>query len=345
MNIQYFKPDELFIIAEMSGNHNHSLDRALAIVEAAAKANVSAIKLQTYTPDTMTLDSNLPHFKISDPKSLWNGRKLYELYGDASTPWEWHEAIFRKARELGITPFSTPFDVTAVDFLERLDVGLYKIASFENTDLPLIAEVAKTGKPMIISVGLASLQEIEDAVETASANGCRDYALLKTTSAYPAEPKEANLATIAKLKEHFGCTVGISDHTIGIGVSVAAVALGATVIEKHLTLDRNDGGVDSAFSTTPDEFTSLVRESKRAFESIGEEFFGPTKREEKSLMFRRSVFFVTDLLEGQVVEKHHVRILRPGIGLPPKFIHQILGKKLSRNVKTGDPVSLSDLIV
>lgn len=342
MKNQYFGQDNLFVIAEMSGNHNHSLERALDIVDAAAESGASAIKLQTYTPDTMTLDSDLPHFRISDPKSLWNGRKLYELYGDASTPWEWHDEIFKKARSLGLTPFSTPFDSTAVEFLESLNVGIYKIASFENTDLPLIAEVARTGKPMIISVGLATLGEIEEAVETARNNGCTEYALLKTTSAYPAEPKEANLATILKLREHFSCTVGISDHTLGIGVSVAAVALGATVIEKHITLDRNDGGVDSAFSTTPDEFESLVTESNRAFQSIGREFFGPTEREEKSLIFRRSIFFVRDLDAGSKISSGDIRILRPGHGLAPKFFSQIIGRKLSRTVKVGEPVALTD---
>jgi N-acetylneuraminate synthase len=342
MNNAFFGNDKLFVIAEMSGNHNHSLDRALKIVEAAAEAKASAIKLQTYTPDTMTLDSDLAHFKISDPKNLWYGRTLYELYGDASTPWEWHKEIFDKAISLGMTPFSTPFDATAVDFLENLNVGLYKIASFENTDLPLIAEVAKTGKPMIISIGLATLNEIEEALETAVSNGCSEYSLLKTTSAYPAEPKEANLATIAKLKSYFGCTVGISDHTLGIGVSVGAVALGATVIEKHLTLDRHDGGVDSAFSTTPEEFSSLVVESNRAFESIGHEFFGPTERERESLMFRRSIFYITDLKAGSLVSQSDVRILRPGIGIPPKKIVDVLGRTITRNVKRGAPVSLQD---
>jgi len=343
VNNTHFGSDKLFVIAEMSGNHNHSLERALQIVESAAEAKASAIKLQTYTPDTMTLDSDLPHFKISDPKSLWYGRRLYELYGDAATPWEWHKEIFDKATSLGLTPFSTPFDVTAVEFLESLNVGLYKIASFENTDLPLIAEVAKTKKPMIISIGLATLDEIEEAVETAVSNGCSEYALLKTTSAYPAEPKEANLATIEKLKSYFGCTVGISDHTLGIGVSVAAVALGATIIEKHLTLDRKDGGVDSAFSTMPDEFSQLVIEGERAFQGIGKEFYGPTDREKESLVFRRSLFFVNNLPSGSQVGPKDIRIIRPGYGLAPKFLGKIIGKKITRAVKRGDPVKLSDI--
>ena len=344
MNNSYFGSDKLFVIAEMSGNHNHSLDRALEIVEAAAEAKASAIKLQTYTPDTMTLNSELPHFQISDPNSLWHGRKLYELYGDAATPWEWHETIFNKAKSLGLVPFSTPFDKSAVEFLESLGVGLYKIASFENTDLPLIAEVASTGKPMIISIGLATLKEIEEAVETAVSNGCKEYALLKTTSAYPAEPKEANLATIAKLKDYFGCTVGISDHTLGLGVAVGAVALGATIIEKHLTLDREDGGVDSAFSTTPEEFTAMVLESQRAFEAIGNEFFGPTAREKNSLIFRRSIFFVRDLPSGSVLNESDIRVLRPGIGLPPKHFTEIIGKTLSKNVSFGEPVSIDQFL-
>lgn len=340
----HFSEDEIFIIAEMSGNHNGSIERALKIVEAASEAGASAIKLQTYTPDTMTLDSDLPHFKISDPKSLWFGRTLYDLYGEAATPWEWHEVLFARARTLGLVPFSTPFDASAVEFLESLDVGLYKIASFENTDLPLIAEVAKTGKPMIISIGLATLEEIEEAVSTAEANGCKEFALLKTTSAYPAEPHEANLATISKLKEHFGCTVGISDHTLGIGVSVAAVALGAGVIEKHLTLDRQDGGVDSAFSTSPEEFKNLVIEATRAWESIGTTTFGPTEREKESIIFRRSIFFIRDLAAGSIISEQDVKILRPGVGLAPKFFSEVVGKKLTQDVTRGQPVLASQII-
>lgn len=338
-----FWNEDLFVIAEMSGNHNGSLERALRIVDAAASAGANAIKLQTYTPDTMTLDSHLPHFKISDPNSLWYGRNLYELYAEAATPWDWHKEIFAKARSLGLVPFSTPFDASSVAFLEDLDVGLYKIASFENTDLPLIAEVAKTGKPIIISVGLASLSEIEEAVATAELNGCKQYALLKTTSAYPAEPHEANLATISKLREHFGCTVGISDHTLGIGVSVAAVALGATVIEKHLTLDRIEGGVDSAFSTNPEEFRSLVIESKRARKAVGSEVFGPTERERRSLVFRRSIFFIRDLTAGSMISKDDVKILRPGVGLAPKFFDDVIGRILNRDVHRGEAVDLESL--
>jgi pseudaminic acid synthase len=337
-----FSAEELFVIAEMSGNHNGSIDRALEIVKSAAEAGASAIKLQTYTPETMTLESDLPHFKISDPKSLWYGRRLYELYAEAATPWEWHAEIFAKARDFGLVPFSTPFDPSAVEFLESLNVGLYKIASFENTDLPLIAEVAKTGKPMIISVGLATLSEIEEAVETAEANGCKEYALLKTTSAYPAEPHEANLATISALRDHFKCTVGISDHTLGIGVAIAAVALGATVIEKHLTLDRNDGGVDSAFSANPEELRNLVLESHRALASVGNVNFGPTPREQESKLFRRSVFFIKDLPAGSIISPDHVKILRPGIGLAPKSISRIIGKTLKRNVVRGEPVLPED---
>jgi sialic acid synthase SpsE len=239
---------------------------------------------------------------------------------------------------VGLVPFSTPFDPSSVEFLERLDVGLYKIASFENTDLPLIAEVAKTGKPMIISIGLATLEEIEDAVSTAEANGCKEYSLLKTTSAYPAEPHEANLATISKLKEHFGCTVGISDHTLGIGVAIAAVALGASVIEKHLTLNRTDGGVDSAFSTNPEEFKNLVIEAKRARESVGEVTFGPTEREKESLIFRRSIFFIKDLAAGSILSEQDVKVLRPSVGLAPKFLNDVLGKKLTQDVSRGQPV-------
>ena len=264
-----------FIIAEMSGNHNQSLERALEIVEAAARTGAHALKLQTYTPDTMTININEGDFHISDPKSLWVGRSLYDLYGEAYTPWEWHKPIFDRARELDMIPFSTPFDDTAVDFLEELDVDFYKIASFENTDLPLIRRVAETGKPMIISTGMASIAELEEMVVAAREAGCKDLILLKCTSTYPSTPENTNLMTIPHLRELFkGCEIGLSDHTLGIGVSVASVALGATVIEKHFTLCRADGGVDSTFSMEPEEMKALVTESERAWQGLGEVHYG-----------------------------------------------------------------------
>jgi pseudaminic acid synthase len=343
VNKSLWKSDKPFVIAEMSGNHNGSIDRAISIIERAAEAGASAVKFQTYTPDTMTLDGHQEHFRISNPESLWQSRSLYDLYSEASTPWEWHEALFEKARTLGIVPFSTPFDASAVAFLENLDVELYKIASFENTDLPLIAEVSRTGKPVIISIGLASLAEIEEAVQTARDNGCADLALLKTTSAYPAKPDEANLATIPKMIELFDCTVGISDHTLGNGVSVAAVGLGAKIIEKHLTLSREDGGVDSQFSCNPDELARLVEEAGQAYLAKGEVFFGPTKREEASLMFRRSIFASEPITKGELFTAENTRILRPNVGMQPKQINEVLGRVALRNFVPGDSVQETDI--
>ena len=270
INNRKIGPDQPpFIIAEMSGNHNQSLERALEIVDAAAKTGAHALKIQTYTPDTMTIDLDEREFHISDPKSLWEGHSLYKLYGEAYTPWEWHKPIFDRARELGIIAFSTPFDDTAVDFLESLDVPCYKIASFENTDLPLIRRVAATGKPLIISTGMASIAELDDTVKAAREAGCKDLILLKCTSTYPATASNTNILTIPHMRELFGCEVGLSDHTMGVGVSVASVALGATVIEKHFTLNRADGGVDSTFSMEPAEMTQLVLETERAWQALG----------------------------------------------------------------------------
>ena len=343
MNNKLWNSDKPFVIAEMSGNHNGSIDRALAIIERAAEAGASAVKFQTYTPDTMTLDGHQEHFRISNPDSLWQSRSLYDLYSEASTPWEWHEALFEKARSLGIVPFSTPFDTSAVAFLENLDVELYKIASFENTDLPLIAEVSKTGKPVIISIGLASFNEIEEAVQTARDNGCSDLALLKTTSAYPAKPEEANLSTILRMIELFDCTVGISDHTLGNGVSIAAVGLGAKIIEKHLTLAREDGGVDSQFSCNPEELERLVQEAGQAYLARGEVFFGPTEREVASLIFRRSIFASKLIREGELFTVENTCILRPNVGLQPKRITEVLGKVALHDFEPGDPVEEGDI--
>ena len=328
-----------FVIAEMSGNHNQSLERALEIVEAVAKTGAHALKIQTYTPDTMTLDLDEREFHISDPKSLWAGTSLYKLYGEAYTPWEWHEPIFDRARELGIIAFSTPFDDTAVDFLEGLDVPCYKIASFENIDLPLIRRVAATGKPLIISTGMATVAELDESVRAAREAGCRDLILLKCTSTYPTTAENTNILTILHLHELFGCEVGLSDHTMGIGVSVASVALGATVIEKHFTLNRADGGVDSTFSMEPAEMAQLVIETERAWQALGQVSYGPTEAEMKSIQFRRSLYVVQDLKAGEVLTRENVRAIRPGLGLPTKYLEQVLGMKVKQDMKRGTALS------
>ena len=324
-----------FVIAEMSGNHNQSLDRALEIVEAAAKTGAHALKIQTYTPDTMTLDMDEREFHISDPTSLWAGTSLYKLYGQAYTPWEWHQPIFERARELGIIAFSTPFDDTAVDLLESLDVPCYKIASFENTDLPLIRRVAATGKPMIISTGMASIAELDDTVRAAREAGCKDLILLKCTSTYPATAGNTNILTIPHMRELSGCEVGLSDHTMGVGVSVASVALGATVIEKHFTLNRADGGVDSTFSMEPAEMAQLVVETERAWQALGQVSYGATEAEKKSIVFRRSLYVVKHLKLGDVLTTDNVRAIRPGLGLPPKYLEEVLGRTLNQDVARG----------
>ncbi|MDP2127599.1 MAG: pseudaminic acid synthase [Pseudohongiella sp.] len=324
-----------FIIAEMSGNHNQSLERALQIVDAAAKSGAHGLKIQTYTPDTMTIDLDEREFYISDPKSLWEGASLYRLYGEAYTPWEWHKPIFERARALGMIPFSTPFDSTSVDFLESLGVPCYKIASFENTDLPLIRRAASTGKPLIISTGMASIAELDDTVSAAREAGCNDLILLKCTSTYPSTPENTNLSTIPHLRNLFGCEVGLSDHTMGIGVSVASVALGATVIEKHFTLSRADGGVDSAFSMEPAEMTQLVIESERAWHALGHIQYGPTEAEKKSLQYRRSLYVVKDLRAGDVLTPENLRAIRPGLGLATKYQSMVMGKSIKSDVKRG----------
>ncbi|MCX7292023.1 pseudaminic acid synthase [Janthinobacterium sp.] len=328
-----------FVIAEMSGNHNQSLERALEIVEAAARTGAHALKIQTYTPDTMTLDLDEREFHISDPKSLWAGTSLYKLYGEAYTPWEWHAPIFQRARELGMIPFSTPFDDTAVDFLETLDMDCYKIASFENTDLPLIRRVAATGKPVIISTGMATVAELDETVRAAREAGCRDLILLKCTSTYPATAANTNILTIPHLRELFGCEVGLSDHTMGVGVSVASVALGASVVEKHFTLSRADGGVDSTFSMEPAEMAQLVVETERAWQALGHVAYGPTAAEMKSLQFRRSLYVSQDIKAGEMLTKENLRAIRPGLGLPTKFMDVFLGKCVISDVPRGTPLS------
>ena len=328
-----------FIIAEMSGNHNQSLERALEIVEAAAKVGAHALKIQTYTPDTMTLDLDEREFHISDPKSLWTGTSLYKLYGQAYTPWEWHKSIFERASKLGMIAFSTPFDDTSVDFLESLNVPCYKIASFENTDIPLIRRVAATGKPIIISTGMATEAELDETVTAARLAGCKDLILLKCTSTYPATAENTNILTIPHLRDRFKCEVGLSDHTMGVGVSVASVALGATVIEKHFTLSRADGGVDSTFSMEPAEMARLVIETKQAWQALGQVSYGPTQAEKTSIVFRRSLYIVKDLRAGDVLTRENVRAIRPGLGLPPKYIDRILGVRVLRDINRGTALS------
>lgn len=328
-----------YLIAEMSGNHNQSLDRALAIVDAAADAGADAVKLQTYTADTMTLNVRSAGFVIEDKNSLWAGRQLYDLYKEAYTPWEWHGPIMERAAKHGMHCFSSPFDESAVDFLESLNVPAYKIASFECTDLPLIRKVASTGKPMIISTGMASIAEIDEAVHTARASGCQDIILLKCTSTYPATPANTNISTIPHMRDAFGTLVGLSDHTMGVGVSVASVALGACLIEKHFTLARTDGGVDSTFSLEPAEFKQLRIETERAWQSVGTITYGGTVAEEKSRMFRRSLYIAQDVKAGDVLTKENLRIVRPGMGLPPKVFDICLGKRVNRDAAAGTALS------
>lgn len=328
-----------FIIAEMSGNHNHSLERALQIVDAAAESGVDALKLQTYTADTLTIDKSDGEFFISDPNNLWKGESLYSLYQKAYTPWEWHKAIFDRCKKKGIVCFSTPFDFTAIDFLEKLDCPIYKIASFENIDIPLIKRVAQTGKPMIVSTGMASISELDDLVRTAKENGCQDLTLLKCTSSYPATPEGTNLLTIPHMKELFKCNVGLSDHTLGIGAAVASVALGVTVIEKHFTLSRADGGVDAAFSMEPAEMAQLVRECHTACEALGEVSYDIQEQEKKSVVFRRSLYIVEDMKAGEVITEQNMRSIRPGVGLSPKYYEDLLGRKVRKNIAKGTALS------
>jgi len=322
----------------MSGNHNQSLERALKIVKAVADTGAHALKLQTYTADTITLDNQAGEFFINDEKNLWKGKSLYALYKEAYTPWEWHETIMQHAKDLGLLCFSTPFDESAVDFLETLNVPAYKIASFENIHLPLIKKVAATGKPMIISTGMASIAELDETVRIIRNAGCEQFVLLKCTSTYPASPENSNVLTIPHLRKMFECEVGLSDHTMGIGAAVAAVAHGATVIEKHFTLRRSDGGVDSAFSMEPDEMKQLVIETERAWQSIGKVSYGPTGSEIDSLVFRRSLYIASDMKKGDILNESNLRIVRPGLGLPPKYYDVVMGRKVNRDVEKGTAV-------
>ena len=329
-----------FIIAEMSGNHNQSIERAFEIVDAAAAAGAHAIKLQTYTADTITMKGV---FTINDKNSLWDGKELHDLYKMAYTPWEWHQAIFERAKQKGILAFSSPFDETAVNFLESLNVPAYKIASFENTHHPLLIKVAQTGKPVILSTGVSSIADIDESVRVLRNAGCKELILLKCTSTYPASPNNTNLNTIPHLAQLHKCIVGLSDHTMGIGASVAAVALGARVIEKHFTLRRADGGVDSAFSLEPEELKSLVVETERAFLALGEIQYGVQKAEEKSLFFKRSIYVAEDIKAGEPFTVKNLRVIRPGDGLAPKFYNQLIGKIATKDFKKGTPLRIEGL--
>ncbi|MFN3708965.1 MAG: pseudaminic acid synthase [Alishewanella aestuarii] len=328
-----------FIIAELSGNHDQSLEKALAMVDAAAACGADAIKIQTYTADSMTLDINSGDFVIQDAGNLWQGQSLYQLYQKAMTPWDWHQAIFDRAATHGMLAFSTPFDQAAVDFLESLQVPCYKIASFENSDHGLLAAVAKTGKPVIMSTGMATQSELAESVKVLRQHGCAELILLKCTSHYPADPVDANLATIPHLAALFGCQVGLSDHTAGIGVAVASLVLGATVIEKHFVLDRSEGGVDAEFSLEPAEFSALVTECKRAAVALGKVTYGGTEKEQASRKYRRSLYIAQDMNAGEVFTVDNLRSVRPGFGLEPKYLPMLLGKPIKTAANKGTPMS------
>ena len=327
-----------FIIAEMSGNHNQNLERALKIIDAAADAGVDAIKLQTYTADTITLPGV---YTIHDEKSLWNGRDLYDLYKEAYTPWEWHKDLFDRAKEKGIICFSTPFDESAVDFLEKLGNPVYKIASFEVNHIPLLKYVAKTGKPVIMSIGASTLAEIDEAVNTLRENGCINLALLKCTSTYPATPENTNLHTIPHLKQLFNCTVGLSDHILGIGAAIASISLNAMIIEKHFCLSRAEGGVDSAFSIEPHEMKKLVEEVNSAYLALGNISYGISDEEKKSRIFKRSIYASKDINAGDVFTKDNIKVIRPGDGLHPRYYEKLLGKKADHKIKKNLPISFN----
>lgn len=327
-----------FIVAEMSGNHNQSLEKALEIVEAAASVGVDAIKLQTYTADTLTIDSTESDFYLDNKDSLWKGVSMYELYQKAHTPWEWHQKIFKRCQELGLLCFSSPFDHTAVDFLESIDCPCYKIGSTENTDNELLKKVASTGKPVIVSTGMATIEELGVMVLELTKAGCHELVLLKCTASYPAKPSDANLKTIRHMNEMFDCPIGLSDHSLGIGVAITSIAYGAVMIEKHITLSRKIGGVDSAFSLEPSEFKQLVIESKIAWESKGSIKYGPTNSENSSLS-RRSLYVVEDIEKGEKLTKKNLRSIRPGFGLPVKYLNHLLGMKVTKDIKRGTRMS------
>jgi len=330
-----------YIIAEMSANHNGDMDAALKIIEEAKRAGADAVKIQTYTADSITLKSNLPDFQISD--GLWAGRTLYELYEWAHTPWAWHKPLFEHARKHDITIFSSPFDNTAVDLLEDLNAPAYKIASFEAVDLPLIKYVANTGKPMIISTGMADAEEIGEAIEAAREGGCKELAILHCVSGYPASPEDYNLRTIKDMRERFGLVTGLSDHTLDNTTAIASVVMGSSIIEKHFTLDRNGGGPDDSFSMEPSDLTALCRDAKTAWSALGKVDYGMKSSEQANIKFRRSLYFVKALKAGDVITANAVRSVRPGYGIAPKFVEHIVGKKVVRNIPKNSPVCFDDL--
>ena len=335
--------NKIFLIAEISANHCGNFKLAKKLIKCAYVNGADAVKLQTYTADTMTFNLKSEEFMIRDETSPWNGRHMYDLYHEAHTPWDWHEQIFNYAKELNLLAFSSPFDDTAVDFLESLDVPAYKIASFECIDTQLIKKVASTGKPMIISTGMANSDEIDDAVETAKMYGCTDLCLLKCTSTYPASPKHANISSIDTMRSKYKCEVGLSDHTLGVGVACAAISYGASIIEKHLTLNSNEDGIDSSFSMNPTEFSLLVSETNKAWESKGKVHFGVTDSEKNSRKRRRSLYFSEDLSEGTLISETHIKRVRPGNGLKPKYFEEIIGKTLNNDVKMGQPIKWDDI--
>lgn len=327
---------EPYIIAELSANHNGSLDRAKASIKAAKESGAHAIKLQTYTADTMTIDCNKSDFIVKG--GLWNGYKLYDLYNEAHTPFEWHSELYRYAKELGAVLFSSPFDETAVDLLETFNTPAYKIASFELTDLPLISYVAKKGKPILMSTGMASEVEISEAIETARSSGCNSLLLFHCISSYPTPIAQSNLKQIIKLKKTFGVSVGLSDHTIGNTAAITAIALGACAIEKHFTISRNDKGPDSEFSIEPNELKSLVNETRDAWNALGDDNFNRPKSESDSKVFRRSLYFVSDIKSGEKIKSTDIRRIRPGFGIPPKHFDEIIGKTVTKDVSRGEAV-------
>ena len=329
-----------FIIAEMSGNHNRSMELALELIRAAAKAGASAIKLQTYTPDCLTVRGA---FTITETSSPWFGRELYDLYEEANTPWEWHKELFEAALAEGLPCFSTPFSTKAVEFLETLNNPIYKVASFEINHTPLLQRVAQTGKPVIMSTGGSTVSEIDEAVSTLRKYGCKDLTLLKCTSAYPADPKEINLRTIPHMAALFGCDVGLSDHTLGIGVSVASIGFGVTCIEKHMTMSRADGGVDSSFSMEPHEFAMLVTESNRAFDALGRVYYGLEEAEGKVSAGKRSIYAARDIAPGDVFTEENIRVIRPGFGLHPRHFQGLIGKRAERAIALGEPLGVQDI--
>ena len=328
-----------FIVAEMSGNHNQSFQRAINIIELAAKSGADAIKLQTYTADTITLKEHKNEFVINDKNSIWYGRNLYELYQEAHTPWEWHEPLMKKAKQLGLICFSSPFDETAVEFLEEINCPAYKIASPEIIHLPLIEKVVSTGKPIIVSTGMASLEELDEVINYIVNNGVSDFAILKCTSNYPASPSDSNLITIPNLRKIYDCEIGFSDHTLGLGASLAAIGLGATIIEKHFTLNRLDGGVDSSFSLNPTEMEQLVNESENAWLSVGNIQFGPSKSEVETIKQRRSIYIAKNIKKGEIITEKHLKIIRPGFGIKPKYYKTIKGMTIKKDVEKGTAFS------